>query len=112
MNRGERMGIKRLNTQQRMALGLKRILIALWQLVHAAEIVVHHAHIHAAFRLAAQHLVNGVPHRAGGDDVVLHENELLRLFQLRQKRVKIDLADRKIRCFGMREYRAPAARCR
>ena len=87
------------------ALGLKRVFIALRQLVHAAEIVVHHAHIHAAFRLAAQHLVNGVPHRAGGDDVVLHENELLRLFQLRQKRVKIDLADRKIRCFGMREYR-------
>ena len=87
------------------ALGLKRVFIALRQLVHAAEIVVHHAHIHAAFRLAAQHLMDGVPHLAGRNDVVLHENEFFRFFQLCQKRFEIRLADRKIRCFRVREYR-------
>ena len=86
-------------------LRFERILISLRQLVHAAEIVVHHAHIHTVFRLAAQNVVYGVPHLAGRNDVVFHKNELFRFFQLRQKSFKIRLADRKIRRLRVRKYR-------
>ena len=86
-------------------LRFERILISLRQLVHAAEIVVHHAHIHTVFRLAAQNVVYGVPHLAGRNDVVFHKNELFRFFQLRQKSFKIRLADRKIRRLRVRKNR-------
>ena len=87
------------------ALGFERVLIALRQLVHTAEIIVHHAHVQTRLRLPAEYVVNGVPHFSGGDDVVFHEDKLFRFFQLREKRGKVGFADREIRRLGMRECR-------
>ena len=62
----------------------------------AAEIVVHHAHVDALHRLAAQHVQDRVPHLAVIDDEKFEKNIVLRLFQLLKHARKAALAARKI----------------
>ena len=92
----ESTGIKGLNT-----CALNAHLAQLFAVAHrkagdAAEIVVHHAHVDALHRLAAQHVQDRVPHLAVIDDEKFEKNIVLRLFQLLQHARKAALAARKI----------------
>ena len=75
---------------------LKRPVILRRQCIDTPEIVVDQADLHAHCRLFLQHLQDRIPHISLGNNKVLHENIVFRLFQFLQILREPVLADRVI----------------
>ena len=102
-NRHERNQLVKSNALN--AFLLDKLLIVLWQLQNASEIIINHPDFNALLRFFFQNFQDFSPHRSFAQNKIFQKNEMLRPFQVFQQPLPIGKPVRIIGCVRILPYR-------